>query len=210
MASPANKKKGSIAGAGFGYIGLVVSLGIVAIGGAIGGTALLGGSGSGNSGLGSGAGSPADRAYDIAAESTLETAESAVQTAATTSGYSTITAQSLEFDEPSVQFTSGSSTTDTQVSVAGSGTESTSPGQSPIQGLGGGASTGGSVTLAAYSDSSSGPGSCLFVWMSEGSTWFGAETNQTSCRAVALSTSPTPGSPSSTSIGWAQTAFPGI
>jgi hypothetical protein len=210
MSSPPNKKKGSIAGAGFGYVGLVVSLGIVAVGGAIGGTALLGGSGSGGNGLGSGAGSPADRAYDIAAESTLETAESAVQTAATTSGYSTITAQSLEFDEPSVQFTSGPSTTDTQVSVAGSGTGSISPGQSPFQGTGGATSTGGSVTLAAYSDSTNGPGSCLFVWMSEGATWFGAETNQTSCRAVALTAAPTAGTPSSTAIGWAQTAFPGI
>ena len=92
MSRPANKRKGSMPGAGFGMVGLVVSLAVVAIGGAIGGTALLGGSGSANNGLGTGPGSPANKAYDIAAESTLETAESAVETVATTSGYSGVNA----------------------------------------------------------------------------------------------------------------------
>jgi hypothetical protein len=205
MSSLTKKRKGTVFGAGFGMIGLVLSLAVVAIGGAIGGTALLGGSGSGNGGLGTGNGSPANRAYDIAAESTLETAESAVETVATTSGYSGISASSLEFDEPSVKFTSGASTSDTTVSVADSAT-GTAPGQAPP--VGGSVSSTGSVTLAAYSQSTSGNGSCLFVWMTTGATWFGAESNQTSCTATAIASAPSAGTPSATAIGWAQTTFP--
>jgi hypothetical protein len=211
MSSPTKKRKGSIPGAGFGMVGMVLSLAVVAVGGVIGGTALLGGSGSGN-GLGSGAGSPADKAYDIAAESSLETAESAVETAATTSGYASIDAQSLEFDEPSVRFVSGPSTSDTTVSVVGPSTQSGGsppsaiPGQAPSAGSV--SSSGGSVTLAAYSESTSGAGSCLYVWTTSGATWFGAESNQTSCSAVALASAPVAGTPSSNSIGWAQSAFP--
>lgn len=208
MSSPARKRKGSIPGAGFGMVGMVISLAVVAVGGAIGGTVLLGGSGSANSAVGSGAGSPANKAYDIAAESTLETAESAVETAATTSGYASIDAQSLEFDEPSVRFVSGPSTSDTTVSVAGSPSQSGAPGQEPGLGLGGASTSAGSVTLATYSQSTSGAGSCLFVWMTNGATWFGAEAGQTSCTAVYLGSAPVSGAPSSTSIGWAQSGFP--
>lgn len=206
MSTLTKKRKGSLPGAGFGMVGLVLTLAIVGVGGAIGGTALLGGSGSGNNGLGTGNGSPANKAYDIAAESTLETAQSAVETVATTSGYSGISASSLEFDEPSVRFISGPTTSDTSVSVADSATGSTAPGQAPS--LGGAASSAGSVTLAAYSESTSGNGSCLFVWMTTGATWFGAEADQTSCTATALASAPTAGTPSATSIGWAQTTFP--
>ena len=206
MSSLTTKRRGSLPGAGFGMVGLVLALAVVAVGGAIGGTALLGGSGSTNNGLGAGNGTPANRAYDMAAESTLETAESAVETVATTSGYSGISASSLEFDEPSVKFTSGSTTSDASVSVADSATGSGAPGQAPA--LGGSASSTGSVTLAAYSESTSGNGSCLFVWMSTGATWFGAEADQTSCTATALASTPTVGTPSATSIGWAQTTFP--
>ena len=210
MSSPAIKRKGLIPGAGFGMIGLVLSLAVVAVGGAIGGMSLLGGSSSGSGGLGTGAGSPANRAYDIAAESTLATAESAVQTAGTTSGYASISAQSLEFDEPSVKFTAGPSTQDGTVSVADSATQggAGAPSQAPGYGLGAGASTGGSVTLAAYSDSTTGTGSCLFVWMTSGATWFGAESDQSSCTAVAMASPPVASTPSSTSIGWSQTSFP--
>lgn len=209
MSSPTKKRRGSIPGSGFGMIGLVLSLGVVAVGGAIGGTALLGGSGSPSNGIGAGGGSPANKAYDIAAESTLETAESAVETVATTSGYSGIDAQSLAFDEPSVKFTSGPSTSDTSVSVAESSTQAGSPGQAPaLGGVGGVSSSGGSVMLAAHSQTTSGTGSCLFVWMTTGATWFGAEADQTSCAAVGLTSSPVAGTPSSTSIGWAQSAFP--
>jgi hypothetical protein len=202
MSSSTTKRRGSVAGAGFGMLGLVLSLGVVAIGGAIGGVALLGGGGSVNSGPDAGAGSPANRAYDIAAESTLETAESAVETIATTSGYSAITAQTLAFDEPSVKFVSGPSTSDTSVSVSSPSAQPGSPGQAP------GATSGGSVTLAAYSNSTSGAGSCLYVWMTTGATWFGAEANQTSCTAVALTSAPVALTPSSTRIGWAQSTFP--
>ena len=206
--SPVKKRRTSVPGAGFGMIGLVLSLAVVAVGGAIGGTVLLGGSGS-NDGLGSGAGSPANKAYDIAAESTLETAQSAVETAATTTGYSGISAQSLEFDEPSLDFTSGASTSDTTVSVATSDAGAVNPGQAPAQSLGGtGSTSGGSVTLASYSNSTSGSGSCLYVWMTSGSTWFGAEEDQTSCPAPVLSQAPQPGAPSSSSIGWAQGTYP--
>lgn len=207
MSTPGSKHKGSIPGAGFGMVGLVLSLAVVAIGGAIGGTALLGGSGSVNNGLGAGSGSPANKAYDIAAESTLETAESAVETVATTSGYSGINASSLAFDEPSVKFTSGPSTDDMSVSVAAS-TQSGAPGSAPGLGAGGAGSSAASVTLASYSSSTSGTGSCLFVWMTTGTTWFGAEADQTSCTAVAMDSAPVAGAPSATSIGWAPTTFP--
>lgn len=205
MSSLTKKRKGALPGAGFGLVGLVLALGVVAVGGAIGGTALLGGSGS-NGDLGPGNGGPANKAYDIAAESTLEIAESAVQTVATTSGYSGISASSLEFDEPSVKFTSGPSTSDISVSVADSSAGTGTPGQTP--GLGDGASSSGSVTLAAYSESTSGNGSCLFVWMTTGATWFGAEDDQPSCSATAMTTAPVAGIPSATSIGWAQSTFP--
>ncbi|MGO9343237.1 MAG: hypothetical protein ACLP6E_12080 [Acidimicrobiales bacterium] len=202
------KRRASMPGAGFGMIGLVLSLAVVAVGGAVGGTMLIGGS-SGNDGLGNGTGSPANKAYDVAAESTLETAQSTVETVATTSGYSGITAQSLEFDEPSLDFTSGASTNNTTVSVAASPGTASGVGQLPVQGTGGtGTSSGGSVTLASYSDSTSGTGSCLFIWMTSGSTWYGAEEDQTSCRATALSQPPSPGSPSPSTIGWAQGSYP--
>ncbi len=201
--SPAVKRRASGAGTGFGMIGLVLSLAVVAVGGAIGGTFLLGGSGS-NNGL-SANGSPANRAYDIAAESTLETAQSAVETVVTTVGYSGITVQSLAFDEPSVDFTSGASNSNTTVSVASSQGGSANGGG----GLGDmGTTSGGSVTLATFSNSASGSGSCLFVWMTSGSTWFGAEVDQTSCTAPSLSQAPQSATPSSSSIGWTQGSFP--
>jgi hypothetical protein len=202
------RKKSNIPGAGFGFIGLMLSLLVVAIGGGIGATVFFGGGSSSGSGSGSADASPVNRAYDTLAESTLETAESAVQTAATTSGYGSITAQSLGFDEPSVRFTSGASTNDTTVSVAGS---SAGQSQSGIPGGPGDVdvpSGGGSVTLGVYSQSLSGPGSCLYVWMESGSTWFGAEADQSSCAAPALSAAPQPGAPTSSTIGWAQTTFP--
>jgi hypothetical protein len=206
--SPVKKRRGSAAGAGFGMIGLVLSLAVVAVGGAIGGTVLLGGSGS-NSELGDGTGSPANKAYDIAAETTLETAQTAVETAATTSGYSGISAQSLEFDEPSLDFTAGASTNNTTVSVATSAGGASSSGQLPSQGVGAaGSSSGGSVTMASYSSSTSGTGSCLFVWMTSGSTWFGAEEGQSSCTAPALAQAPVTSAPSSSSIGWSQGSYP--
>jgi hypothetical protein len=209
MAALTKKRKRTMPGAGFGMIGLVISLAIVAVGGAVGGTMLLGSGGNSNDGLGTGAGSPANKAYDIVAETTLTTAESAVQTAATTTGYGTISAQSLAFDEPSIRFTSAASNADTTVSVATSGGLATIPGDTSIQAVVGGASSGGgSVTLAAFSQRTSGIGSCLYVWMTTGATWFGAEPGQTTCAAASLSTAPTAGLPTSTSIGWSSTTFP--
>jgi hypothetical protein len=209
VAALTKKRKGTMPGAGFGMIGLVISLAIVAVGGAVGGTMLLGGGGSSDTGLGTGAGSPANKAYDIVAETTLETAESAVQTVATTTGYGTISAQSLAFDEPSVHFTQAASNADTTVSVATSGGQAATPGDTSIQAVVGGASSGGgSVTLAAFSQSTSGTGSCLYVWMTTGATWFGAEPGETACTAVALSTAPAAGPPTSATIGWSSTTFP--
>jgi len=197
----------SVGGAGFGMLSLGISLAVVLVGGAIAGTVFLGGSSNSSDGL-TGAGSPANRAYDIVAETTLNSAQSAVETAATTSGYGSINAQSLEFDEPSLQFTSSASTSDTQVSVAtGSGGGSSTSFPSVVS-VPAAPSTGGSVTLAAYSQSTSGTGSCLFVWMTSGATWFGAEANQTSCTAQTLTSAPQASTPSSSAIGWAQTTFP--
>lgn len=211
-ASFTTKKKSSVPGAGFGLIGLVLALAVVAVGGGVGATMFFGGSGSSNTDLGSGSGSPANRAYDVVAETTLETAESAVQTVATTSGFGGMTAQTLSFDEPSIHFVSGDTTSDTTVSVADSGGSSAiTPGtsiQSIVGAVGGGGSQGGGVTLATYSNSISGPGSCLYVWMTTGATWFGSESDQTSCTATALATAPTAGPVSSSAIGWSSTSFP--
>jgi hypothetical protein len=204
----AKNRKLSIGGAGFGMVSLVLSLAVVAVGGAIGGTVLLGGSSGSNGGLVSGAGSPANRAYDVAAESTLSTAQTAVQTAALGTGYGSITAQSLEGVEPSVQFTAGPSTSDTQVSVVSSGGGSSTGSLGSIPSGGSSSSSVGSVTMAAYSNSTAGSGSCLFVWMTQGATWYGAETDQTACQAPALASAPTPGAPTSSSIGWTENTFP--
>jgi hypothetical protein len=62
--------------------------------------------------------------------------------------------------------------------------------------------------MAAFSQSTSGPGSCLYLWMTAGATWFGAESDQTTCTASALNGAPQPSTPSATGIGWAQTSFP--
>jgi len=207
MVLATRRRKLSIGGAGFGMVSLVLSLAVVAIGGAIGGTMLLGGSSGSGASLLSPNGSPVNRAYDVAAESTLSNAQTAVQTAAVATGYGAITAQSLEFDEPSAQFTSGPSTSDTQVSVATSGSQA-APGTLGSETPAGGTTSGGSVTLAAYSDRISGQGSCLFVWMTSGQTWYGAEPAQTTCQAHLLATAPQPSVPSSGSIGWAQNTFP--
>ncbi len=188
-------------------ISLGISLAVVLVGGAIGATTLLGGSSNSNDGI-TGTGSPANRAYDIVAESTLSTAQSAVETAATTTGYTSIDAQSLAFDEPSIQFTSGASASDTQVSVATGSAGGSAPSFPSVASVPGSPSTGGSVTLAAYSQSVSGAGSCLFVWMTSGATWFGAESDQKSCEAQALASAPQRGAPSSSAIGWAETTFP--
>jgi hypothetical protein len=221
MASLTARRKSSIPGAGFGMVGLVITLAIVALGFAIGGTVFFGDSGSSNSDLGSNSTSPVNRAYDVVGESTLETAESAVQTVATTAGFGAMSAQSLGFDEPSIHFVSGPTSSDTTVSVAGSGAQSAVPGATPTTSLqsilgsagsagasGGIGSSGGSVMLATYSDNLSGTGSCLFVWMTTGATWFGAESDQTSCAATSLAAAPQPSAVTSTSIGWSPTTFP--
>jgi hypothetical protein len=209
MASLATRRKSSIPGAGFGMVGLVITLAIVAVGFAIGGTVFLGGSSSSNSDSGTGSGSPVNRAYDVVGETTLETAESAVQTVATTAGFGGMSAQTLGFDEPSIHFVAGPTSSDTTVSVGG---QSAVPGATPttsIQSvLGSAGSSGGSVILATYSDNLSGTGSCLFVWMTTGATWFGAESDQTSCTATSLTSAPQPSAVTSTSIGWSSGSFP--
>jgi hypothetical protein len=63
----------------------------------------------------------------------------------------------------------------------------------------------GGVTLA---DRSSG-GICWLVWKSSNTaTWFGAQTGQSQCTAPALSSAPSTGSVSSSSIGWQEGSFP--
>jgi hypothetical protein len=71
-----------------------------------------------------------------------------------------------------------------------------------------GGSTEGSVTLATYSQALSGQGSCLYLWMTNGATWFGAQTDQSSCTAPSLPTAPVASGVSSTAIGWSNSSFP--
>jgi hypothetical protein len=65
------------------------------------------------------------------------------------------------------------------------------------------ASGGSSATLAV----ASGTGNCWYAWLGPSGTWYGAETGQHGCQAVAL-TAVAPGPVSSSAIGWQEGSFP--
>ncbi len=131
----------------------------------------------------------------LQAQQTLSTALSDVSTAAAgAGGYGSITPSELSGSEPSDTFVAGPSSSSSTVSVA------VSPGQ-PEGAMGG---PSGSITLADRSAD----GTCWLLWKSAGATWYGAQTQLSSCTAPALATAPAPGPVSSSSIGWAQGTFP--
>ena len=129
-------------------------------------------------------------ADSVQAQQSLSTGLHAAQdAAASTGGLGSVDAATLSAAEPSVTFIAGPSTGPTTVSVAtGSTTDGT-----------------GEVTLTDRSSD----GTCWVVWSSPSSTtWYGAQTGQSSCTAPALSGPPTPGAVSASAIGWQSGAFP--
>ncbi len=174
--------------AGFGLLGIVISLLVVALLSVGALEAFAGGSGAGS---GSQVLSPTvDRAYDVQAQSSLSTAMQNVRDGAISNGG--LSASDL------AQFgvTTGPSSSATMVS--GAVADQTASG-GPDGALGF-----GSVTLAAASKS----GTCWYVWFSTSATWFGFEPDATSCIAPSMATAPTPGAGSPGTVGWQQGSFP--
>jgi hypothetical protein len=130
----------------------------------------------------------------LQAQQALSTGLTAASTAAAgAGGYGAITPSELSGSEPSITFVAGPSSNSSTISVAvNSGQEEAAGGPS------------GSITLADRSAD----GTCWLVWKSAEATWFGAQTSLSSCTAPAMTEAPTPGSVSSSSIGWAQGTFP--
>jgi len=126
----------------------------------------------------------------VQAQQSLSTGLHAAEDAsAAAGGFASINAATLSSAEPSVTFSSGPSTGPTTVSVA---TGVTPDGT-------------GSVTLADRSSD----GTCWVVWSSSSSsTWYGAETGQSSCTAPAVSGPPSPGPVTGSAIGWQAGSFP--
>ena len=140
-------------------------------------------------------------------------------------GYGSLQPSTLTASNPSITFVSGPSTNPNTLSmavVAGTVSQAGSGGTTGIAGAiaaagagssgqgntgvgGNGSGETGSITLA---DRSTG-GTCWLVWKAAGgSEWYGAETGLASCTAPAISSTPTPGPVSSSSIGWQQGTFP--
>jgi hypothetical protein len=125
-------------------------------------------------------------ADNLQAQQALSTSLTAATTSAAGTGdLSTVTTELLSAANPSITYVAGPSSTSSMVSVATS-------------------STGGSLTLVARSAG----GTCWVVWAGSGGTWYGAQTNQSSCSAPQLDVAPMASSVSSTAIGWQRNGFP--
>jgi hypothetical protein len=215
--------------AGFSMAVTVLSMGVVAILTALLLTTTL----TSSSGSSSGSATGIDNAPGVAeatslqAQQTLSTALTAVNSMAASAGYGSLSASTLEASNPSISFVNGTSSNAITVSISvvsgtgaggagavgASGTSGAAGGIEGVEGAavagdgGGGVSGagGGSVTLA---DRATG-GTCWLVWKSaDTATWYGAQTDQPSCTAPALASTPVAGPVSSTSIGWQQGSFP--
>jgi hypothetical protein len=174
--------------AGFGLVGIVFSLLIVAALSIGAFTAFAGGTGS-QSGPG-GLNPTVDRADDVQVQSTLSAAMQNVRDAAISNGG----LSGLNLAQYGV--TTGSSTAPSQVSGAVA--------QVATSGVGDGPLGSGAVTLAAESTS----GTCWYVWFSTSATWYGYEPDATTCTAQQLSSAPPPSAGSPGTIGWQQGSFP--
>ncbi len=188
MAGPRPRPVGLPDEAGFGLLGIVISLLIVALLSVGALEALAGGSGAGSE---SQALSPTvNRAYDVQAQSSLSTAMQNVRDGAISSGG--LSASDL------VQFGVTTGPSSSAAVVSGAVTDAAAS-SGPDGALGF-----GSVTLAAASKS----GTCWYVWFSTSATWFGFEPDATSCMASSMATAPTPGAGSPGTVGWQQGSFP--
>jgi hypothetical protein len=117
----------------------------------------------------------------------------AATAAATNGGYATLTSADLSQANPSVHFVTGPSTNSSTVSIA-----TVAAGSSD---------GGGSITMAVHASG----GTCWLVWKADqGATWYGAQSGLASCIAPAISSPPTPGPVSSSTIGWQQGSFPSL
>jgi hypothetical protein len=125
-------------------------------------------------------------ADNLQVQHALSTSLAAATTGAGGTGdFSAITTDMLSAANPSTTYIGGPSSSASVVSVATS-------------------SRSGSVTLVARATG----GTCWVVWAGCGGTWYGAQTNQTSCRAPSLDVAPTASPVSSTAIGWQRNGFP--
>ena len=170
-------------------------------------------------------------ADNLLAQQSLSTALTAVTTAASSAGgYGALDVGTLSASDPSVSYVAGATTSPSTVSVtvtSGSGVGTGTAGASPSgggsgsigsaissaeaaggagAGAGGGAgANSGTVTLAARSSN----GTCWLVWRGVGSAiWYGAQTDQPSCTAPGLVSTPSAGPVTSSSIGWQPGSFP--
>jgi hypothetical protein len=127
------------------------------------------------------------QAASEAAQASLGTVLPAVDQVATGSGgYGDITVSALQGSVRGASFTAGPSTGASLIGVAAAGGGS------------------GGVALAVRDAS----GTCWFVWRSNAATWYGAQTGRPSCTAPAQATAPTASAVGSGSIGWQSGSFP--
>jgi hypothetical protein len=125
-------------------------------------------------------------ADNLQAQQTLSTSLTAAATSAGGTGdFSAVAADMLSAANPSIRYVEGPSSSSSVVSVATS-------------------ATGGSLTLVARAAG----GTCWVVWAGSGGTWYGAQTNQTSCTAPSLDVAPMASPVSATAIGWQRSGFP--
>ena len=168
-------------------------------------------------------------ADDLVAQQALSSALTSIGAAASSAGgYGALDVTSLSASDPSISFVAGPTSSPSTISVAltgsGGGASAGAPGRVPnggsygvggpvgaaiggadAAGANGGSVDNGSVTLASHSTS----GTCWLAWKAAGSaTWYGAQTHLSSCSAPALSSEPTPGPVTSSTIGWEQGSFP--
>jgi hypothetical protein len=173
---------------GFGLVGIVISLMLVAL---LSVGALKAFAGESATGSGSPTLNPTvEQAYDVQAQSALSTAMQNVRDGAISNGG--VSAADL------VQYGVKPSPSTSASAVSGAVADAASP-----SGGADGALGFGGVTLAADSKS----GTCWFVWFSASATWFGFEPDATSCAAPPMPTAPTPGAGSPGMIGWQQGSF---
>jgi len=124
-------------------------------------------------------------ADNLQAQQALSTSLTAARTGTGGTGdLSTITVGMLSAANPSITYVAGPSPSSSVVSVA------TSP------------------TTASVAFASRAGGTCWVVWAGSGGTWFGAQTNQSTCTAPSLDVAPMASPVSSTAIGWQRTSFP--
>jgi hypothetical protein len=195
---------------GFSMIATVLSMGATAILVVLLFTTMFKSSASSNTSISNAPG--VSEATSLQAQQTLATGLSAAETASTSAGgYGSLGPATLAASEPSIAFVSGASSNASTVSVAvtgtsgGDGSAVGGQGEDGIPGAATGSGGGGSITLADRSTN----GTWWLVWKSAGgAAWYGAETNLPSCTAPALTSMPSAGPVSSTSIGWQEGSFP--